>query len=536
MALPARLPQRAPPGLAAGLFVLATVGGLALAGGGYGVVAWGLACLGLLWLLAVGVVVVARVRLGALEVVALGGLAGLLAWTGLSVLWSLDRAQSVVEVQRGLVVLAALAVLLLFARRAAAGAVLAGLAGACTLAAGVAVADWLAAGAPSGVGISEPVGYANALGLLAAMGVILVLGFAGRTRAGSGGRLLAGAAAVLMGATLYLSASRGAVAALALGLAVSLFLAGGRRRAVATSMAGVAAVGVLVVLAAAVVAPDRAPAEVPAWRTAATDDAGAASVSVEPRLRFWAVAWRSAGDAPLLGTGAGAFGRTWLERRPVPAQARNVHNLYLETLAELGIVGLAMLLAALTAPLVAAARARAHPLAPAATGAYVAFLAHAGIDADWETTVLPVAALVCGAALLLMARPPGAGRRVAGAARVGALAAVLALGAFAYMGLMGNAALERSREVARVGALEAASGHARAALRWAPWSGEAWGVLAEAALARGDGQLARARFARGLERDPNGWLLWKGLARASRADARHEAARRAVALNPFGRR
>jgi Tfp pilus assembly protein PilF len=101
---------------------------------------------------------------------------------------------------------------------------------------------------------------------------------------------------------------------------------------------------------------------------------------------------------------------------------------------------------------------------------------------------------------------------------------------------MGNVALERSHEVARVGALEAASGHARAALRWAPWSGEAWGVLAEAALARGDGRLARARFARGLARDPHSWLLWNGLARASRAAGRHEAARRAVALNPFGRR
>jgi hypothetical protein len=191
MALPARLPQRAPPAWPPASSCSRQSASSPWRGAGYGAVAWGLACLGLLWLLALGAVVVPRVRLGALEVVALGGLAGLLAWNGLSVLWSLDRAQSVVEVQSGLVVLAALAMLLLFARRAAAGAVLAGLAGVCTLAAGVAVADWLPAGAPGGVGISELVGYANALGLLVAMGLILALGFAGRTRAGSRGRLLA---------------------------------------------------------------------------------------------------------------------------------------------------------------------------------------------------------------------------------------------------------------------------------------------------------------------------------------------------------
>jgi hypothetical protein len=299
-------------------------------------------------------------------------------------------------------------------------------------------------------------------------------------------------------------------------------------------MAGVAVAAALVVLAAGVIT--LTPADAGPWRTTAAGGDGATSVSVAPRLRFWGVALRSAADAPLLGAGAGTFARTWLERRPVPIRARNVHNLYLETLAELGLVGLALLLATLAAPLVAAARARAHPLAPAAAGAYAAFLAHAGVDADWEMPVLTVAALLCGGALLMMARPPHAGRRLVPAACAGALAAVLALGAFAYTGLMGNAALERSREVARIGALEGASVHARAALRWAPWSGEAWRVLGEAALARGDAKLARARFVRGLDHDPRSWPLWTGLARASRGAARREAAQRAATLNPLGRR
>ncbi|HYT50946.1 MAG TPA: hypothetical protein VEL10_01935 [Gaiellaceae bacterium] len=45
-----------------------------------------------------------------------------------------------------------------------------------------------------------------------------------------------------------------------------------------------------------------------------------------------------------------------------PAKVRDAHSLYVETLAELGPIGLALLSAALVVPLVAAVRARRHPL------------------------------------------------------------------------------------------------------------------------------------------------------------------------------
>ena len=58
----------------------------------------------------------------------------------------------------------------------------------------------------------------------------------------------------------------------------------------------------------------------------------------------------------------------------------DAHSLYLETLAELGLVGLALLVLALAPPLVAGFRG----VEAAATGGYVAFLIHAGLDWDWE--------------------------------------------------------------------------------------------------------------------------------------------------------
>jgi hypothetical protein len=72
---------------------------------------------------------------------------------------------------------------------------------------------------------------------------------------------------------------------------------------------------------------------------------------------------------PLAGTGAGTFDRAWIEfgdlvRWEVTLDA---HSLYLETLAELGVVGLLVLLAALLPPLAAGIRGDAAAAVGGAT-------------------------------------------------------------------------------------------------------------------------------------------------------------------------
>ena len=110
---------------------------------------------------------------------------------------------------------------------------------------------------------------------------------------------------------------------------------------------------------------------------------------------YWHVAWAQTEEHPLAGRGAGTFELAWLEAQPAPVFVRDAHSLYLETLAELGVVGLALLALALAAPLAAAS----WPAGAAATGGYVAFLVHAGVDWDWEMPVVTAAGLFCGAAL-----------------------------------------------------------------------------------------------------------------------------------------
>jgi len=119
------------------------------------------------------------------------------------------------------------------------------------------------------------------------------------------------------------------------------------------------------------------------------------------RYAYWRVAVRTFADHPLGGVGAGGFRVEWLRERPFPESVRDAHSLYLETLAELGIVGFALLAAFLAG--VALAGRRAHRLDPAlATGpiaGVVTWAVHAGVDWDWELPALTLVAITLAALL-----------------------------------------------------------------------------------------------------------------------------------------
>ena len=255
------------------------------------------------------------------------------------------------------------------------------------------------------------------------------------------------------------------------------------------------------------------------------------SLSGSGRAEYWRVAWATYREHPVLGAGAGSYGREWLRERRNDLPVRDAHSLYLETLAELGPVGLALLLVLVAAPLAAGLRARTHPLAPVALGGYVAYLAHTGVDWDWELPAVTVAGVACGLSLLVLAREDEAPRRDRG---LGLPAAVvmLVLAAVAALGLPGNRAAAASSNAYDAGRWREASEQARTAVRWMPWSAQGWRLLGEAQLARGDVRGARASFLTGLEKDSGDWELWLDLALASQGEAYRHALARASLLNP----
>jgi hypothetical protein len=252
------------------------------------------------------------------------------------------------------------------------------------------------------------------------------------------------------------------------------------------------------------------------------------------RVELWTAAWDDFKDHPVLGSGPGTYEEYWNQHRPIPHDVRDAHSLYVETLAELGPLGLVLLLVALAMPLAAAFGTRGQPLAPGAFAVYVAFLAHAGVDWDWELMGVTAPALACGVALIVL--QPGAAPIVPGSRlRVGAAVGAIAVAAVAFVGLVGSNALAASDDAAKATAPDYAKAEreARNAKRWAPWSSEPWQRLGEAQLAAGDTASARMSFQKAIDKEPTDWLLWFHLAEASRGDAKRQAADEAARLNPL---
>ena len=212
------------------------------------------------------------------------------------------------------------------------------------------------------------------------------------------------------------------------------------------------------------------------------------------RSDYWRVARTMVADEPLLGTGAGSFEAHWFRERAVAFHARDAHNLYLETLAELGPVGLALLLATLALPLLAlpavrrfAVRARCRRCLRRVSRARRRRLGLGGSRGH-------------RAGDLLRRRPPRAQstRRAAlvtGRRRAAALALLAPLAAVALVAHVGNRAAAAS--IAAIESEDPARGLAEAkrAAAWAPWSEEPWQLRGEAELGLGDEAAARRSLA-----------------------------------------
>jgi O-antigen ligase len=143
---------------------------------------------------------------------------------------------------------------------------------------------------------------------------------------------------------------------------------------------------------------DHGPAQAPAFG----ETTGRLASTGSNRYEYWKVALDTFAEHPLAGVGSGGFATEWLTHRPIDEVVRDAHSLYLETLAELGLVGLLALALALGG-VVACARAayRADPaLAAGPCAALFAYALHAGIDWDWELPALTLVAIALAGVLL----------------------------------------------------------------------------------------------------------------------------------------
>lgn len=250
------------------------------------------------------------------------------------------------------------------------------------------------------------------------------------------------------------------------------------------------------------------------------------------RMDHLQVAWDAARERPVVGNGAGTYEYFWYLLRPILFDVRDAHSLYVEMLAEVGIVGLSLLLLALALPVAGAFRARRSRVAPAAFGAFAAWAAHSAMDWHWEVVGVTAAALLTGGACMLAAeRRRGAPLREA--VRIPAIAGAVVVSVVAVVSFVGNQALFAARDAARAKDWTSARDHARRADALLPWSFEPLIVRgdAEAGLGNRPGALAAYRDAVG--KDDRNWVAWLRRAQVARGAERAAAYARVRALNPL---
>lgn len=599
-----------------GLLALVSIGAVAADQGGYFPTTWGWTSLAFLWVAGLTIVLRRTVRVSRAEVLFLFAWAALLAWIALSTLWSTDRAETVLEIERTLVYISAAAMFVLACTRRSQRPLLGGLL--CAIGAVslfslgtrlfpnvLRVYDPTAAKR-----LAQPLGYWNGLSAFTALGAVLAFGFAthGRTLA-----VRAAAAALLVPllATFYFTFGRSGWVALTAGILVGLGLdrrplrplallvalvpllaldvwLSSRRPGLTDAHASLARAArdghalafrlvILGLAAATVVAAfwvvERRvtfPRSVKiafalllavacmagaalvfghyggpvsltqrAWRNFKAPPSRAANLnnrlftlSSNGRYQLWRIALDDAGSHRWLGSGAGSYERYFLRHQPAHlGRVRDAHSLYVETLAELGPFGLALLVVVLGTP-VAVAVKRRRPMTAFAAGAYVVFLVHAATDWDWELPAVTLAALVCAVAMLLDERGARQTKRLSATVRSVAVVAAAGAGIFVAVGLLGNSALATSRSDLEAGKIADAQQQARRAASWAPWSSDPWDSLGDAQVAGGTKAAAIASYRKGLSIDRNDWKLWYDLAIASTGAVRRHAMAESLALSP----
>ena len=298
------------------------------------------------------------------------------------------------------------------------------------------------------------------------------------------------------------------------------------------------------------------------------------ALSGNGRYTYWKTAVDSLGSHALAGYGPGTFQFVWLRHAPFFSYITNAHSLYIETLTEVGVVGLVVLVAFLALLLGAAirlSRRRGTEWAPAQwatardgavptgagdlrvqgaaiTAALAAFALSAALDWIWQVPVLPVAVLLLAAALLAPDRGAGTdpGRDTAptaGRRRLGRWPSRIALVAVALLCLVAigiplaaTSALRASQAAASAGALPTAASDANSAVRLAPDGASARLQLALVLEMQGDLPGAIAQATRSAADEPANWQPWFVLSRLQ-AESGHAAAalaayRHARSLDP----
>ncbi len=257
------------------------------------------------------------------------------------------------------------------------------------------------------------------------------------------------------------------------------------------------------------------------------------SLSSNNRTAWWGQAWRGFLDAPIVGNGAGSFPLTHIAERAVAnenLQVRQPHQLGLELMSELGLVGLLLGLTALAA--VAWGARRAGRAAAPALGIVLAFLVQAQLDIPWTSPAATIPAMGAAGVIVAMGARPQATSHAVGLVRIGVVA-VVAVGACVSALVLWHGE-RRATDADLAAAADPARGAALAhsAAGSAPLSIGPLLVEARALASLGDRSGATSAARRAVDRQPDNPFAWECLVAVADTAQRAGAVQRWTRLDP----
>ena len=263
------------------------------------------------------------------------------------------------------------------------------------------------------------------------------------------------------------------------------------------------------------------------------------------RYDYWRVAWLEFKDKPLTGQGAGNYDDLYFVERRTSEDIRQPHSIEMQTLAELGLVGMLFLLLFVGSVVAGLWRQSRRALelpqrrivAVAAGGAFIAWLAHTSVD--WLHNIPGVTGIaLCAAAALVS---PWARRRsrtpLSARIAVVALVAVFAVLAADSVGRLAYAEKDRldARSALRSDPVEALR-LANRSLAYNDRSVPALYIKGAAYARLGRYRESRDALLAAAELEPRDHLTWALLGDLSARRGRYRQAqayyRRSLALNP----
>jgi hypothetical protein len=243
------------------------------------------------------------------------------------------------------------------------------------------------------------------------------------------------------------------------------------------------------------------------------------------RYQFWQQALDAFADHPIAGVGAAGYTPFWLEHRDLAIPATRAHSLLFETMAELGLIGLALLLGFFGAGAVCGigrARDRLTDGAGAALGVLTVGFAASAVDWTWDlpavflATVVAAGLLTGPATLAPLAdatlAKPASGGEVRSRRRFSAGVGILIVGwisvCAAGLLLLADHRLAASRDAFDRGDLQAAADAANDAASIEPWAAEPHTQLALVRERGGQIAAARREIGDAIERAPRDFKLY----------------------------